>query len=98
MAAALVFVIVSLSRGREGGVEESGSVLVTTNNPLATCSVALGLTPKGLLQPGGSLTLNGIPPGRHLISLQCLGFHPYDTTVEVKASQASIVVAPLKKR
>ena len=92
--AAIVFLVIGLVR-REARIE-TGSVLVTTN-PQASCSIAVGLTPKGMLPPGGSLTLNDIPPGRHLISLQCLGFLPYATTVEVKTAQASIVLAPLKK-
>jgi hypothetical protein len=92
--AAAIFTVLALEPGRDA---DSGSLLVSAN-PRATCSVSLGNAPKGLLPPGGTLTLHGVAPGRHLVSLQCLGFLPYSTAVEVRASEPSIVVARLRKK
>lgn len=93
--AAVIFTVLAL--GSAGRDTDGGSVLVSAS-PRATCSVSLGSSPKGLLPPGGTLTLHGISPGRHLISLQCLGFLPYSAAVEVKAGEPTIVVARLSKR
>lgn len=92
--AAVLFTVLALGPGRDA---DSGSVLVSAS-PRATCSVSLGSAPKGLLPPGGTLTLQGIAPGRHLVSLQCLGFLPYSTAVEVRPGQPGIVLARLRKK
>jgi hypothetical protein len=97
LAAIVVLLAVVLSRDEGGEPGATGSIVVTSQPP-ASCSVSLGAAPKGILEPGSSLTLPAIPAGSHLVSVECAGFHAYATTVDVKAAQASFVVAPLEKK
>ncbi len=91
-------ILIAVLFSRDGGDASPTGSIVVTSQPAASCSVSLGASPKGILEPGASLTLSAIPAGSHLISVECAGFHAYATTVDVKPSQASFVVAPLEKK
>jgi serine/threonine protein kinase len=97
LAGVVILAALLLSRESGGGSAETGSIVVTSQPP-ASCSVSLGATPKGILEPGSSLTLPSVPAGSHLVSVECAGFHAYATTVDVKGSQAALVVAPLERK
>jgi hypothetical protein len=95
LAGTVALVLFIWTRGDESA--ESGSVVVSTT-PAAACSVSVGFgPPRGLLRPGSSFRLSNVPSGRHLVTVECLGFRAYTAAVEVKPGQASIVVAPLER-
>jgi hypothetical protein len=93
----VVLVVLLAKRGDEAAAPVTGSIVVTSNPP-ASCAVTLGTRPSGILEPSSSLTLSQVRAGSHLVMLECAGFLPYTTTVEVRAAQASFVVAPLQRR
>ena len=76
--------------------QASGTIIVTTNPP-ASCSVSLGVRPRGLLAPGDSLSLTGVAVGQHQVELVCGGFQSYSTVIEVHSAEVTFVEAPLKK-
>ena len=96
-----VVVLLVLLAGRDTpdagtAAQPMGSVVVTSSPP-AACSVSVGSVPKGILQPGASLTLS-MEVGRHLVSVECAGFQGFAAAVDVNPGQVSFVVADLQKK
>jgi len=101
IAGAIVLLILLFSHSDNDGTEAgagaaNGSIVVTTSPP-APCSVSVDGAPKGILDPGASLTLSGVTVGQHVISIECPGYETFSSTTEVTA-QVSFVVAELKKK
>ena len=78
------------------GAAKGGTVVVTTTPP-AACTISLDEKAKGLLSPGTSLSLTGISGGPHSIAVNCVGYKPYSTEVEVNKAEATLVQARLIK-
>jgi len=78
-------------------VTAGGGTIVVNTRPPTTCSVSLDRQPKGLLQPGATLSLPRVPAGRHEVELVCGGFETYKTSVKVQKAGVAFVDALLKK-
>ncbi|MCC6751556.1 MAG: serine/threonine protein kinase [Deltaproteobacteria bacterium] len=80
----------------EGSSEGTGSLIITSSPP-AACTVGIDDRPRGLLSPGASMTLAGVPAGPHAVSLTCVGYKPFSRAALVNASQVTLVEAQLQR-
>ena len=91
-----VLTLIPAGKGQAGGGSSGGTVVVTTQPP-AGCTISLDEAARGLLSQGASASLSGVRPGAHHLVVNCVGYKPFSTDIEVTKSEVTVVEAVLVK-
>jgi len=89
-----IIAVITLLPGKRAGTP---GTIVVTSEPPAACTISLDDTAKGLLSPGAAVNLTGIAAGSHHIAVNCVGYKPFATDIEVEGGGVNTVVARLSR-
>ena len=90
-----IIAVLTLIPAGDGGT--AGGTVVVTTRPPAGCTISLDEAAKGLLSQGASASLTGVIPGSHHLVVNCVGYMPFSTEIEVTRSEVTLVEAALVK-